>query len=48
MPAGRRSVVFDQGPMAPVVSTGRLRDATGLLTHLVLRAGFTVPEAWLA
>lgn len=47
-PAQGRSIAFTQGAGGHVVSTGRLADATALHVHLVLRAGFTVPNRWLS
>jgi hypothetical protein len=47
MPAVGRSAVFCEGASPPVVRWGRLREATALHSYLVLRAGFTVPDAWL-
>jgi hypothetical protein len=46
-PERGRSIAFAHGAMPPVLSVGRLRDATRLHAFLVLRAGFTVPEGWL-
>jgi hypothetical protein len=46
-PSGR-NVVFTRTADLSVGAAGRLRDATALHVHLVLRAGFTVPERWLA
>jgi hypothetical protein len=48
MPTLGRSVAFGEWAMPPVVARGRLRDAAALHAHLVLRAGFTVPDDWLA
>jgi hypothetical protein len=47
VPERGRSIAFTQTSMPPVVSAGRLRDATVLHAFLVLRAGFTVPDVWL-
>jgi hypothetical protein len=47
MPGAGRTIAFTQSIFVNVVSVGRLRDATALHVYLVLRAGFTVPEAWL-
>jgi hypothetical protein len=47
MPTVGRSIAFGQWAAAPVVARGRLREATALHAHLVLRAGFTVPGGWL-
>ncbi len=47
-PGQGRSIAFMQSACGRVVTAGRLRDATALHVHLVLRAGFTVPTAWLA
>jgi hypothetical protein len=47
-PSRGRSIAFTQTACGRVVSVGRLRDATALHSYLVLRAGFTVPTAWLA
>jgi hypothetical protein len=46
-PVGR-SIAFTSAAEAEVHDVGRLRDATALHAHLVLRAGFTVPNEWLA
>lgn len=43
----RRNIAFTAAPPPRVTLAGRLRDATALHTHLVLRAGFTVPTDWL-
>ena len=45
-PSGR-SLVFTRTTPLSVGAAGRLRDATALHVHLVLRAGFAVPERWL-
>ena len=47
-PSHGRSIAFTQTACGQVASVGRLRDATALHVYLVLRAGFTVPPAWLA
>ena len=41
-PARGRSVAFSKWATPSVLGVGRLRDATALHAHLVLRAGFTV------
>jgi hypothetical protein len=46
-PSGR-NIAFTQTSAPRVVQTRRLREATALHAHLVLRAGFTLPDAWLA
>lgn len=46
-PVGR-SIAFTSTAEAEVHDVGQLRDATALHAHLVLRAGFTVPNEWLA
>ena len=45
-PAGR-NIAFTSTAAPRAVIAGRLRDATALHVHLVLRAGFTVPPSWL-
>jgi hypothetical protein len=45
-PSGR-SLAFTRTSGLTVGTAGRLRDATALHVHLVLRAGFAVPERWL-
>jgi len=53
MPSIARSVAFTAPAAATataapaVVSVRRLAEATALHAHLVVRAGFTVPPAWL-
>ena len=47
MPEVGRTIAFTERTSPGVVSAGRLRDATALHVHLVLGAGFTVPESWL-
>jgi hypothetical protein len=42
-----RSIAFTATAGPEVHGVGRLRDATALHAHLVLRAGFTVPSEWL-
>jgi hypothetical protein len=48
MPAVGRNVAFTATAPRRTVEARRLREATALHTHLVLRAGFTVPDDWLA
>ncbi len=43
-----RNIAFTAAAEPKVHDVGRLRDATALHAHLVLRAGFTVPNEWLA
>jgi hypothetical protein len=43
-----RNIAFGQWSDLPAQAVGRLRDATALLVHLVLHAGFTVPESWIS
>lgn len=47
-PSQGRSIAFTQTTSGRAVTVGRLRDATAFHVYLVLRAGFTVPPAWLA
>jgi hypothetical protein len=44
---GGRSIAFTQTVSARVARARRLREATALHAHLVLRAGFTLPDSWL-
>jgi hypothetical protein len=44
---GGRSIAFTQTASPRIVLAGRLREATALHAHLVLRAGFTLPDSWL-
>jgi len=46
-PSGR-NIAFTNTSAPRVVQARRLREATALHAHLVLRAGFTLPDAWLA
>ena len=46
IPMGR-SAAFTDAADVEIVDVGPLRKATALTVHLVLRAGFTVPNAWL-
>ncbi|HEX3947347.1 MAG TPA: hypothetical protein VHW47_06555 [Acidimicrobiales bacterium] len=48
MPAEGRSIAFGPSARFTVRSARPLREATALHASLVLHAGFTVPEAWLA
>jgi hypothetical protein len=47
-PSVGRSLAFTREASPRVVIARRLRDATALHVHLVLHAGFTVPDDWLA
>lgn len=46
-PAAGRNLAFVQTAMPRVASSRRLRHAGALHAHLVLRAGFSVPDTWL-
>jgi hypothetical protein len=46
-PSGR-NIAFTQTSAPRVVQARRLSEATALHAHLVLRAGFALPDAWLA
>jgi hypothetical protein len=48
VPSTGRSIAFSEWASVRAGVVGRLRDAASLQTELVLRAGFTVPPAWLA
>jgi hypothetical protein len=48
MPEVGRTVAFTQSASPRVVAARRLREATALHAYLVLQAGFTVPQEWLA
>jgi hypothetical protein len=48
MPERGRNIAFSQPSSPRVAAVGRLRDATTLHAHLVLRAGFIVPERWIS
>jgi hypothetical protein len=47
LPGVGRNLAFAQTAEPHVVRARRLRDASALHVHLVLRAGFTVPDGWL-
>jgi hypothetical protein len=42
-----RSIAFTRQASPRIVNARPLREATALHTHLVLRAGFTLPQDWL-
>jgi hypothetical protein len=46
MPSAR-SMAFTTTTGWDTITSRPLRDATTLLTHLVVQRGFTVPEIWL-
>jgi len=48
MPEVGRTIAFTESATPGVVSARPLRDATMLHAYLVLHAGFTVPQQWLA
>ena len=48
VPSSGRSVAFSEWAALRAQALGRLREAESLHAALVLRAGFTVPPAWLA
>jgi hypothetical protein len=44
----RRSIAFTATTQLETAQVNSLREATALHAHLVLQAGFTVPNKWLA
>lgn len=48
MPARGRSLAFCQGSSGVIRSARKLHEATALHVRLVMQAGFTVPDGWLA
>ncbi len=47
MPQDGRNVAFVEAALPAVVAARPLREAASLHAHLVLTAGFSVPDAWL-
>jgi hypothetical protein len=47
MPGVGRNVAFTAMTPRSILHAHRFRDATAVHTHLVLRAGFTLPDGWL-
>lgn len=43
-----RNIAFTETAAAVIVQARPLREATALHAHLVLRAGFSLPQEWLA
>jgi hypothetical protein len=48
VPGVGRNVAFTSTAWPATIRARRLREAVSLHSHLVLRAGFTVPDGWLA